>query len=306
MPLWKPKVAGVGNEKRTDQDTDKELRPLKTRRPGLSRIRRVELKKTLFVLPNLLTLASVFCGFNSIRIVAFDSPSIDDYYSAGVLILFAMLFDLLDGRVARLTRTQSAFGIEADSLADVISFGVAPALLVYKWALYHYPLGGTVTAFLFVAGGVIRLARFNVLNSDGVTRPPGKYIVGLPIPPAAGILVALVILNHALDGALDAPQFTGPIFGITLLLAGLMVSTIKFRSFKDLKLNVATLVVALLGVGSSVAVWQLTGQGQAVLAWLPAFYVLLGLIEAVRELVLWVAGANRLRASLPPPPGSSG
>jgi CDP-diacylglycerol---serine O-phosphatidyltransferase len=100
----------------------------------------------LFVLPNLITLASIFCGFNAIRVVALDNPSSDDFYRAAILLMFAMLFDMMDGRVARLTRTQSAFGLQLDSLADIVSFGVAPALLVYKWVLYRYPVPG-----LFVA-----------------------------------------------------------------------------------------------------------------------------------------------------------
>ena len=96
------------------------------------RLRNLDLRKTLFVLPNLVTLAAVFCGFNAILIVATDNPTVEDFYKAAVLLTFAMLFDLLDGRIARLTKTQSAFGLQLDSLADIISFGLAPALLVYK------------------------------------------------------------------------------------------------------------------------------------------------------------------------------
>src|ERR1041385_8723771 len=129
---------------------------LRRRRPP-PRIRRVDLRKTLFVLPNLVTLASIFCGFNAIRVVSQDNPSVDDFYRAGVLLLFAILFDLLDGRIARMTRTQSAFGLQLDSLADIVSFGVAPSLLVYKWVLYRYPVPGLLVAFMFTACGAIRL-----------------------------------------------------------------------------------------------------------------------------------------------------
>ena len=124
------------------------LAEVRLRRPRRPRPR-VNLRKTLFVLPNLITLGSVFCGFNAIRLVARDNPTENDVYRAAVLLIFAMLFDTMDGRVARMTKTQSAFGLQLDSLADVISFGVAPSLLVYKWVLYREPIPGILTAFLF-------------------------------------------------------------------------------------------------------------------------------------------------------------
>src|SRR5262249_27180771 len=194
------------------------------------RIRRVDLSKTLFVLPNLVTLAGIFCGFNAIRVVAQDNPTVDDFYRAAILLLCAMLFDLLDGRVARMTRTQSAFGLQLDSLADIVSFGVAPSLLVYKWVLHRYPVPGLITAFLFTAGGALRLARFNVLATadTGAQAKPGKYIIGLPIPPASGILISLLVANHAVGGALGAQQYTIALFGVTIALSLLMVSSVKF------------------------------------------------------------------------------
>ena len=99
--------------------------------------RRLELGKTLFLLPNLITLSSIFCGFDAIRLAARGGE--DDIYRAAVLLIFAMIFDMLDGRVARMTKTQSAFGVQIDSLADVVSFGVAPALMVYQWTSPHHP-----------------------------------------------------------------------------------------------------------------------------------------------------------------------
>src|SRR5690606_1305791 len=115
--------------------------------------------KTLFILPNAITLAAVFCGFNALRIVATADRGGDpeDFYRAAVLLIFAMFFDLMDGRVARLTKTQSAFGLQLDSLADVISFGVAPALLVHQWVLYRQPVLGLLAAFTYVACAAIRL-----------------------------------------------------------------------------------------------------------------------------------------------------
>ena len=167
--------------------------------------RKLDLRKTLFLLPNIITLSSVFCGFDSIRISA-TAQGDDDYYRGSLLLVFALFFDMLDGRVARLTKTQSAFGLQIDSLADVISFGVAPALLVYKWSLWQRPTAGLVAAFLFAAAGAVRLARFNVLSmgESGAPTKPGKYIVGLPVPGAAGILISLVLAEPR-DGRRAAP-----------------------------------------------------------------------------------------------------
>src|ERR1700682_6201214 len=116
----------------------------------------MKLHKLMFVLPNLFTLSSIFCGFYAITLCAGDAtPS--QLYQAALAIFFAMFFDGFDGRVARLTKTQSDFGIELDSLADVISFGAAPALLVYKWALFPLGIIGVFLAFVFVACGALRL-----------------------------------------------------------------------------------------------------------------------------------------------------
>ena len=239
----------------------------------------------MFILPNLITLASVFCGFNALCVVAQDNPSVDDFYRAAVLLLCAMLFDLMDGRVARMTRTQSAFGLQLDSLADIISFGVAPSVLVYKWVLHRYPVPGLLTAFLFTACGAMRLARFNVLASSetGAQAKPGKYIVGLPIPPASGILISLLVANHAVGGALGAERYTLALFVVTVVLSLLMVSNIKFRSFKDLQFNFGTAFLVLFAIASSAIVWQLT-RPPFVLLWLITFYVSIGLIDAVRSL----------------------
>src|SRR6202011_2183421 len=117
--------------------------------------RKLDLRKTLFLLPNVITLSSVFCGFDSIRISA-TATGDDDYYRASLFLVFALFFDMLDGRVARLTKTQSAFGLQIDSLADAISFGVAPAILVYKWSLSQLGAVGIVASFAFTACGAIR------------------------------------------------------------------------------------------------------------------------------------------------------
>lgn len=274
-----------------------------TRRPGWSKARRgprLDLRRTLFVLPNAITLASIFCGFNAISIVARDQPSSDDFYRAAILLIFAMFFDLIDGRVARLTRTQSAFGLQIDSLADIVSFGVAPALLMYKWVLSQYGALGLLTAFAFVACGAIRLARFNVLatSATGAPAKPGPYIVGLPIPPASGILISLVVANHAVGGTLGE-EYTLGLVGVTVVLSFLMVSTVKFRSFKDLRLNTGTVLLVLFTLGSSAYVWQ-RYRPEFVLAWLLGVYVLVGFLETARHLAQKLRAALVARDSAPP------
>lgn len=257
---------------------------LRRLRPRGRRIRRVDLSRTLFVLPNAMTLAAVFCGFSAIRLLAGPEAGTAEFYRAAVLLIFAMFFDLLDGRVARLTKTQSAFGLQLDSLADVISFGVAPALLMYQWVLHRFGLGGLLGAFSFVACAAIRLARFNVLTTSesGAPVAPGKYIVGLPSPPASGVLISLVLANQTLNDELSAPRYSGALLGMTILVALLMVSTVRFRSFKDLRPNSASMYLVLTGLVGSAVVWLLVGP-QLVLLWLLAFYVLFALAEAIKD-----------------------
>lgn len=265
--------------------------------------RKLDLRKTLFLLPNMITLSSIFCGFDSIRLSA-TATGDDDYYRASLLLVYALFFDMLDGRVARLTKTQSAFGLQIDSLADVISFGVAPSLLVYKWSLAQRGTLGVVVAFTFAAAGAVRLARFNVLSMGDGGKPtkPGKYIVGLPVPGAAGILVSIVVANHAIGGELAGPKYVYGMMALTGFLAFLMVSTIRFRSFKDLRLNARTLSLVLFAVASS-AIVSLQTKPAFVLVWLLAFYVVIGLVETMiavpRDLVRRRREAEQ-RSSMPP------
>lgn len=254
----------------------------------------------LFVVPNAITLASVFCGFRAITLVALDKPTLDDFFRGAIFLTIAMLFDLLDGRVARITRTQSAFGVQLDSLADIISFGVAPALLIYKWVLVRHPGLGLIVGFVYVACGAVRLARFNVLAARSPSRggKPGKYVTGLPIPPASGVLISLLLVDHALGGALSAERNTVMIFLVTLGLGLLMVSNVRFRSFKDLRLSSSTLLLVFFAIVSSIGVWQFT-KPPFVLLWLLGCYVLLGLFEGVRDLLTPL----RRRGTCPPSPG---
>ena len=263
-------------------------------------IRRIDLHKTLFVLPNLVTLASVFCGFNAILILSQPNVSSDTIGRAAILLLFAMLFDLLDGRVARMTKTQSSFGLELDSLADVISFGVAPALLVYKSSLKQFGEIGMLAAFLFVACGVIRLARFNVMTGAGKGEPtkPGRTTVGLPIPPAAAGIIGIVVAEPKLMIDRTQDLYAQTSLGLTVLLSLMMVSTIPFRSFKDLKLNTSTVLLVSFAVGSSAFVWKHYSV-HLVLVWLLSIYVVIGMLEALRVLARKMA-KPLARQSVPP------
>ena len=268
--------------------------------------RRFELRKTLFLLPNLITLSAIFCGFDAIRLSA-TAKNEDDFYRAARLIICAMFIDTLDGRVARMTKTQSAFGLQIDSLADVVSFGVAPSMLVYQWTLHRFELPGLLVAFLFTACGAVRLARFNVLSMGEAGQPskPSKYIVGLPIPGAAGILVSIVVANHAVAGAIGGAEYAAAILGTTIVLSLLMVSTIRFRSFKDLRLNTRTVLLVTFAVGSS-AIISTQMQPAFVLVWLLGFYVLLGIFETLLQLPARLRSALQDQAAAPrdsaPPP----
>jgi CDP-diacylglycerol--serine O-phosphatidyltransferase len=154
-----------------------------------------------------------------------------------------MFFDMADGRVARLTRTQSDFGVQLDSLADVITFGCAPSLLLYRWALHDLGFGGIVIAFLFLAAGTIRLARFNVMAADA---PSGatKDFLGLPIPLAAGAVVAMVMANYPFD----EPVIGGikGVCAVTVTLSLLMISNVRYRAFKNVRANRRSIVIAVV------------------------------------------------------------
>lgn len=240
---------------------------------------RVNLRKSLFLLPNLITLSSVFCGFYAI-ILCGEGASEENFYRAALLIVYAMFFDTIDGRVARLTRTQSALGVQLDSLADVISFGVAPAALVYRWSLEQLGFLGLLACFAYVSCGAVRLGRFNVLTmgESGAPKTPGKYIIGLPIPAAAGIVVSLVVANHTVAGPL--PQAAVAVIAVVVALGACMVSTIRFRSFKDLQLSLRTVLVVVLA-GASTAFVALRFHASFALVWLLASYVAIGLAEAI-------------------------
>ncbi|MBI5546559.1 MAG: CDP-diacylglycerol--serine O-phosphatidyltransferase [Deltaproteobacteria bacterium] len=233
--------------------------------------------KLMFVLPNAFTVSSIFCGFYAITLCAAPNPGPQQFYSAALAIFFAIFFDGFDGRVARLTRTQSDFGVELDSLADVISFGVAPALLVYKWALSPLGFAGLVISFAFATCGALRLARFNVMAQRKV---PGssKFFTGLPIPLAAGMLISLVIAYH--HAGLSTVQAHVPIAVLVGGLSLLMVSGVRYRTFKDVRLSRRSAMVFFAVVLAGVAVATQMQPSFVLVAYFSA-YLLLGLAEEV-------------------------
>ena len=248
----------------------------------------MNLRKTFFILPNLFTLANVFCGFFALTLCAGDA-SIEELYQAALAICFGFFFDLFDGRVARLTRTQSDLGLQLDSLADMITFGAAPAMLVYKWGLSSFGTWGIFIAFLFVAGGALRLARFNVLSSRHEDHGPSKFFIGLPIPAAASVIVALVVVNYRVGGNYAVTQ--GAIATLVVILAYLMISRVRFRSFKDLRLTKRSLgVIFLLSVACVLIVARL--RTSFIFIFLISAYLSLGLSE---EVVRYAADQRRKR-----------
>jgi len=189
--------------------------------------RKIRMKKGIYLLPNLFTSASLFCGFYS-AIASFK----EHFVTAAIAILVSVIFDGLDGRVARLTNTTSKFGAEYDSLADVISFGIAPALLAYSWSLSVYGKWGWVVAFLFVLCGALRLARYNI--QIGIIE--SKVFNGLPIPAAASVIATTVIFFDYVGAEGKFHNIFIMVFVIMISL--LMVSSVKYYSFKDMSLLV--------------------------------------------------------------------
>ena len=182
----------------------------------------VHLKKGIHILPSLFTTGNVFCGF-----YCFIAVFNNQHYMAAWAIVAAIIFDILDGRIARLTKTTSAFGVQYDSLADVISFGMAPAFLVYSWVLQPFDRVGWMAAFLFLLCAALRLARFNVSKPDLT----GDHFLGLPTPAAAAVLASIVIGFEDLFATRIHPIV---MVIVVYSLAFLMVSNIKYPAMKKL------------------------------------------------------------------------
>ena len=200
-------------------------------------------RKGIYILPNLFTLAALFGGFYAI-VMAMN----ERFDLAAIGVFFAMVLDSLDGRVARMTNTQSAFGEQMDSLSDMVSFGAAPALIAYEWGLKGLGRWGWIAAFVYCACAALRLARFNV-NTAVVDK---RYFQGLPSPAAAALVTGFIWTMTELD--IKGPAVAWPM-AVLALYAGLtMVSNVPFYSFKDLhmKKSVPFVVVVLIALGIAV------------------------------------------------------
>ena len=203
------------------------------------KIKKEKSRRGIYILPNIFTSLNLFCGFYAV-IASIDGK----FIAASIAIIIGVLFDIMDGKIARATNTTSKFGIEYDSLSDLITFGLAPGIMIYLWALR--PLGriGWLAAFLFMACGALRLARFN----SQVGHVSSDHFVGLPIPAGAGMVATTLLFCQKFGPA----GKMNPIFILVLLyiLSFLMVSTIKYNSFKKpevfRKMNFNVLVSMIL------------------------------------------------------------
>ena len=242
---------------------------MKTDKSGRQENRKKRLHKGIYILPNIFTSLNIFCGYYSV-ISSLDR----NFVVAAVAIIVAAVFDTLDGKVARATNTTSKFGIEYDSLADIISFGFAPGLMIYLWALESLGRIGWLAAFLFLICGALRLARFNSQAGNSHC----TYFTGLPIPAAAGMTATTVLFSHRI-GIVEV----NPVFLLVLLyfLSFLMVSTIKYESLKRpellkrMKFNNFVLVILILVF--------IAAEPSVTLFILAVAYMISGLINVVRQ-----------------------
>ena len=207
------------------------LQPMKLRRKGI------------YILLNLFTLAALFGGFYAI-VMAMDGR----FHESAIGLFCAMVLDGLDGRVARMTNTQSAFGEQMDSLSDMVSFGAAPALVSYEWAMRGLGRWGWIAAFVYCSCAALRLARFNV-NTGVVDK---RYFQGLPSPAAAALVAGFIWLMT--DLGVDRPSMAWPMFAMALFAGLTMVTNVPYYSFKDInfKKSVPFIVVVLIAIGFAV------------------------------------------------------
>lgn len=227
-------------------------------------------RRGIYILPNIFTSINLFCGFYAV-ISAIEGK----FTVAAVSIIIAVLFDALDGKIARATNTTSKFGVEYDSLADLISFGLAPGVTIYLWALQ--PLGriGWLAAFLFMACGALRLARFNTQTGS----VSSDYFVGLPIPAAAGMNASTILLFNKFG--IEGNSNSVLILVMIYILSFLMVSTIKYNSLKRpelfRKMNFNVLVTTIL------VLIFIAAQPSMALFFIGFLYVISGLFAAIKH-----------------------
>ena len=220
----------------------------------------------IYLLPNLLTTSALFAGFYAI-IAAMSGR----FEIASVVILIAIVFDGLDGRVARLTNTESNFGAHYDSLSDMVSFGVAPAVVLFEWSLSSFGKVGWLTVFIYTASVALRLARFN----SSEDKADNRFFSGLPSPAGAATLAAFVWFCESFGFSSVAWQVTG-LLGVGII-AGLMVSELRFYSFKNFDLQGKVPFVAILSI---VLIFVLISiEPPLILLFASSFYALSGPID---------------------------
>lgn len=253
---------------------------------------RAQFKTGLSILPSLFTVGNIFCGY-----FAVISTLRGNYDYAAISIGIGLVLDTLDGRVARLTKTASEFGVQLDSLADVITFGVAPAMLAFHWGLgslsaiegsivKHVNQLGWLATFAFVMCGALRLARFNIQTNKPLDKQADaaskRYFAGLPIPAGAGLIVAIV---HFFKSPILVVGSALLWCFLILLVAFLMISTVKYSSFKELDVDRIRPRIALLG--TAMLIGLVIFYSEIVLLLLATLYVSSGLFSKVVQMARW-------------------
>jgi len=224
-------------------------------------------RRGLYLLPSLFTVGNLFCGYACIVYAMSSSLEL-----AAPFIGIAFILDSLDGRIARLTGSTSSFGVEFDSLADVVSFGAAPAVLAFEWGLKGQGNIGWAAGFIFMSAGAVRLARFNVHTSTH--QLDKRYFIGMPIPAAASVVGATVYAFPVLP---DGPVQAAAAIAVMLVPAALMVSVIRFRSFKNINFGFRRSYLPLL---AAIAIFALVAERPRVTLLIMAYaYLASGLIE---------------------------
>lgn len=250
------------------------------------RFRNPKLRRGIYLLPSLFTVGNLLCGYYAV--VASLAGGAENFDRAAKAVGFAIVFDALDGRVARMTGTNTEFGVQFDSLADVVSFGIAPAVMAFAWGVHGLPGQGTqfieqlsqagwCACLVFLICCAWRLARFNV---QGMAPGGSKYFVGLPTPAAAGAVAALV---HGFKAPLQDSRWSVAWLALVFCLGLLMTSTIRYYSFKDIPWTrkQPSLMIVLLGVLVG-AIWRFS---EIVLIVLACAYVAIGV---ALHLVRWI------------------
>jgi len=252
--------------------------------------RRARLRRGIFLIPSLFTVANLLCGYYA-SIAALVGGK-EDFDHAAKAIGLAILFDSVDGRIARMTGTNTEFGVQFDSLADVVSFGIAPAILAYAWG-FRYAFAGNsefhqvgefawICCLTFLICTAWRLARFNV---KGMEPGGNKNFVGMPTPAAAGVVAAIIHSRHGMNGMEPvSDQFWAYLwFALLLALGGLMISTVRYYSFKDIpwtrKQPSVTIILMFLLVA---VIWRYSEQALIIIA---GTYAIVGLILHVVRFV---------------------